>query len=161
MKETLSSAQGISLKNVVLTAQRNQKTISSRLGELLFTHYGISGPLVLSLSAEINRLPLSEITLTLDLKPALDYEQIDARLLREFEMRKNEQIKNVMRNLLPYGLVSIVLRSCGISPETRVHNGNLFKNVSSAHQKTSWFRGSSRNFGWCGIKTYPSQNDGK
>ena len=122
LKETLSSAQGISLKNVVLTAQRNQKTISSRLGELLFTHYGISGPLVLSLSAEINRLPLSEITLTLDLKPALDYEQIDARLLREFEMRKNEQIKNVMRNLLPYGLVSIVLRSCGISPETRVHN---------------------------------------
>lgn len=122
LKETLSSAQGISLKNVVLTAQRNQKTISSRLGELLFTHYGISGPLVLSLSAEINRLPLSEITLTLDLKPALDYEQIDARLLREFETHKNEQIKNVMRNLLPFGLVSIVLRSCGIAPETRVHN---------------------------------------
>ncbi|MDE6059352.1 MAG: NAD(P)/FAD-dependent oxidoreductase [Clostridia bacterium] len=121
LKENFSSAQGIALKNVVLTAQRNDKTISSRMGELLFTHFGISGPLVLSLSAEINRLPLQEVILMLDFKPALDEKQLDARLLRDFAERKNEQIKNVMRGLLPAGIIPYVLRLCRIKPETRVN----------------------------------------
>lgn len=122
LKENLSAAQGISLKNAVLTAVRNGKVISSRMGELLFTHFGISGPLVLSLSAEINRLPLKEFSLWLDFKPALDEKQLDARLLRDFDERKNEQIKNVMRGLLPSGIIPCVLLASAISPETRVNS---------------------------------------
>ena len=107
--------QGISLKNVVLTARRGGKVISSEMGELLFTHYGISGPLVLTLSAKINRLPIKEISLHLDLKPALDEKKLDARLLRDFEERKNEDLKNVMRGLLPAGLVQPILQVANVS----------------------------------------------
>ena len=114
-------AQGVSLKNVVLTARRGGKTISSRLGELLFTHYGISGPLVLSLSAEINRIPLNEISLEIDFKPALDAQKLDARLVRDFSERKNEQMKNVMRGLLPSGLVRPVLTKAAIKPEKQAN----------------------------------------
>ena len=113
--ESIPEAQGVTLKNVVLTASRGGKQLSSRMGELLFTHYGLSGPLVLSLSAEINRLPLSEISLSLDFKPALDEERLDERLVRDFTERKNEQMKNVMRGLLPQALVGSVLDFAGIS----------------------------------------------
>lgn len=120
--ENLTVAQGITLKNVILTAKRGGKVISSRMGELLITHYGISGPLVLSLSAEINRLPLQEISLTLDFKPALDDKTLDARLLRDFGERKNETLKNIIRGLLPGGLGACVLGLAGISPEVRANS---------------------------------------
>ena len=84
------------------------KHIFSQMGELLFTHYGISGPLVLSLSALINRLDLSDVRLALDFKPALDEKAMEDRLLRDFSARKNEQMKNVMRGLLPAGLTQVV-----------------------------------------------------
>ena len=106
--------QGISLKNVVLSARRGGKVIFSEMGELLFTHFGISGPLVLTLSAKINRLPIKEISLHLDLKPALDEKKLDARILRDFEERKNEDLKNVMRGLLPAGLVLPVLQAANV-----------------------------------------------
>ena len=110
-----SVQQGISLKNVVLSAKRNGKIISSEMGELLFTHYGISGPLVLTLSAKINRLPVKEISLHLDLKPALDEAKLDARLLRDFAERKNEDLKYVMRGLLAAGLIQPVLQAADVS----------------------------------------------
>lgn len=113
--------QGISLKNVVLTAEKSGKIISSRMGELLFTHFGISGPLAISLSAEINRLDLKEVKLILDLKPALDSNQLDARLLRDFTERKNEQLKNVMRGLLPLKLIGAVLDAANVSPEKQAN----------------------------------------
>ena len=115
LAEDVSAAQGISLKNAVLTARRGEKMLFSQMGELLFTHYGISGPLVLTLSALINRLPLSEIGLSLDFKPALDEKQLDERLLRDFSERKNEQMKNVMRGLLPAGLCAAVLRAANVA----------------------------------------------
>ena len=115
LAEDVASAQGISLKNAVLTARRSGKVIFSQLGELLFTHYGISGPLVLSLSARINRIPLNEISLAIDFKPALDEKMLEERLLRDFADRKNEQMKNVMRGLLPAGLTEIVLRAASVS----------------------------------------------
>ncbi len=121
LKGDFASLQGISLKNVVLSAKRNQKVVFSQMGELLFTHYGVSGPLVLSLSARINRLPFDEISLALDLKPALDQKKLDARLLREFEERKNSDMKNMMRALLPAGLVEAVLFVAGI-PQTKKVN---------------------------------------
>lgn len=117
-----TSVQGISLKNVVLTAIYKEKTISSRMGELLFTHYGISGPLVLSLSAEVNRLPLNEVSLYLDFKPALDEKKLESRLLRDFAERKNETIKNVARGLLPNNLVQHLLKKAGISFDKKVNS---------------------------------------
>ncbi len=116
LMQPLSSAQGTSLKNVCLTARYGNKTIFSRQGELLFTHYGISGPLVLSLSANINRLPAEKCELILDFKPALDHEKLQTRLLRDFSERKNEQIKSVMRGLLPAGLVYPVLKQAAVDP---------------------------------------------
>ncbi len=123
-KGNWSDVQGISLKNVVLTAKHHEKTIFSQLGELLFTHFGISGPLVLSLSAEINRLPVKDIALSLDLKPALDLEKLDARLIRDLSERKNEQMKNIMRGLLPAKLVFPVLERACVSAEKQ---GNALK----------------------------------
>ncbi len=119
--EEVSAAQGVSLRNVRLTAQYGSKRISSRQGELLFTHYGISGPLALSLSAEINRLPLKEVKAELDFKPALDGQTLDGRLLRDFAARSNEQMKSVARGLLPASLVQLVLKRAGISPQTRAN----------------------------------------
>ncbi len=121
LKGDWKDVQGISLKNAVLTAERNRKTISSRLGELLFTHFGISGPLALSLSAEINRIDLKEVDLFLDFKPALDEAKLDARLVRDFSERKNEQLKNVMRGLLPAKLVFPVLFAAQVLPEKQAN----------------------------------------
>lgn len=114
LKGDYSAVQGLTLKNAVLTAKHNGKTVSSRLGEMLFTHYGIGGPLVLSLSAEINRLPMREISLSVDFKPALDEGKLENRLLRDFAERKNEQMKNVMRGLLPADLGILILGQAGI-----------------------------------------------
>ena len=121
LKGDWKDVQGISLKNAVLTAEHNGKTISSRLGELLFTHFGISGPLALSLSAEINRIDLKEVDLFLDFKPALDEAKLDARLVRDFSERKNEQLKNVMRGLLPAKLVFPVLSAAQVLPEKQAN----------------------------------------
>ena len=110
-----SALQGVSLKNVCLFVKRGGKVIFSEQGEMLFTHYGISGPLVLSLSARINRLPFSELTCFLVFKPALDREKLDARLVRDLSERKNEQMKNVMRGLLPAALCGPVLSAAGIA----------------------------------------------
>lgn len=115
-KGDFSALQGVSLKNVCLFAKRGGKVIFSEQGEMLFTHYGISGPLVLSLSARINRLPFAELSCYIDFKPALDRETLDARLVRDLSERKNEQMKNVMRGLLPSALCLPVLKEAGIDP---------------------------------------------
>ena len=120
--DVLSSAQGVTLKNVVLTAKRFDKVIFSALGEVLITHYGISGPLVLSLSAEINRIPLKELTLAIDFKPALSEKELDSRLIRDFTERKNEQMKNVMRGLLPASLIPYVLKSAQTQGEVKANS---------------------------------------
>lgn len=120
-KGNFSSVQGVSVKNAVLTAKRGEKVIFSELGEIVFTHYGVSGPLVLSLSARINRLPMQEVTLFLDFKPALAEKQLDDRLLRDFSERKNEKMKNVIRGLLPASLGLYVLHAAAISPEKQAN----------------------------------------
>ena len=116
--------QGISLKNVRLTVYRGQKEIYSDFGEMLFTHFGISGPIVLSASSYINRCNLSDITLKLDLKPALTFEQLDARVLRDFDKYKNKQLKNSLDDLLLKGLIPIVISASGNKGEIK---NNEFK----------------------------------
>ncbi len=117
----LSEAQGVSLKNICLSAKRGVRLLFSEQGELLFTHFGLSGPLALTLSALINRLPMKEITLFLDFKPALDEKTLDARLVKDLSERANEQMKSVMRGLLPLGAVGLVLRQAGIPAEKRAN----------------------------------------
>lgn len=114
--------QGLSLKNVVLTAKQGKKVLFEELGEMLFTHFGISGPLVLSLSSLINRLPLKEVELFLDFKPALTEQILDKRLLRDFEKYKNKRLENALVELLPSKLIAVVLSACGVSGEKLVHS---------------------------------------
>ncbi|MBE5742920.1 MAG: NAD(P)/FAD-dependent oxidoreductase [Clostridiales bacterium] len=116
--------QGISLKNVKLSVCRGQKEIYSDFGEMLFTHFGISGPIVLSASSYINREDLSNITLKLDLKPALTHEQLDLRVLRDFDKYKNKQIKNSLDDLLLRGLIPIVISMAKVNGERK---NNEFK----------------------------------
>lgn len=113
------SLQGLSLKNVAIKASREGKTLYSDFGEMLFTHYGISGPIVLSCSCVINAYNLKEVALSLDLKPALDEKTLDNRLIREFDAAKNKEIKSVMRSLLPSSLVPFVLNRAGIKAEKK------------------------------------------
>ena len=106
--------QGLSLKNVTLYVRYNDKKIYEDFGEMLFTHFGISGPIVLSCSSKINRLDLSQIELIIDLKPALDTETLDSRLLREFKDNNSKSIFTAMRSLLPKSLINVVLDKANI-----------------------------------------------
>lgn len=97
--------QGLSLKNVRLTAKTCGKTVFSEMGEMLFTHFGVSGPIVLSCSAYINRLNLKDVELSIDLKPALSNDVLDQRLIREFSQNNNKTISTVLGFLLPKSMV--------------------------------------------------------
>ncbi len=119
--EGVSSAQGITVKNCTMTAKRKGKAIFSERGELLFTHYGVSGPLVLTLSALLTGQSLADVTCTLDFKPALDERKLDERLLRDLSERANEQMKNVIRGLLPSELGLLVLRRAEIRADKQAN----------------------------------------
>ncbi len=122
-KEVCSSMQGLTLKNVTLSAYNQKgKCIFSELGEMLFTHFGVSGPLVLSASAHMRDMEKNKYTLKIDLKPALDAEKLNARILRDFDERKNQDIINALRGLLPAKMVLPVLNKAGISGDTKVHS---------------------------------------
>ena len=86
-----------------------------------YPHYGVSGPIILSCSSIINRTDVARLTLCIDLKPALDEKTLDDRLLRDFAERKNEQLKNVMRGLLPAGVTALVLRAARISGDRQAN----------------------------------------
>ena len=113
--------QGLALKNVALTIKNGEKVVFNEFGELLFTHFGISGPIVLSASSVINRLPLEKLQVTLDLKPALDTQTIDKRLLRDFDKYKNKKIMNALIEVLPQKMIECVLKASHISPEKAVN----------------------------------------
>ena len=100
---------GLSLKNVRLSALCRGKEVITEFGELLFTHTGISGPIVLTISSKINRLNMKEVKLLIDLKPALSEETLDARLLRDFSDGINKTVKTVLTGLMPRSLISLVL----------------------------------------------------
>ena len=114
--------QGLSLKNVRLTAFAQGKIVGGFFGEMLFTHFGISGPIALSLSSGINDMDLRELRLELDLKPALDDDSLDRRILRDFEGEKNKSLGNVLRLLLPQRLIASVLARSGIRFQAPVHS---------------------------------------
>ena len=105
--------QGLSLRNVTLTLKRGKKTLYTELGEMLFTHFGISGPLTLTMSCHLPE-ELSQAQVTLNLKPGLSREQLDARLQREFAAQSRKQLRNVMPSLLPGKMADIFPRLCGV-----------------------------------------------
>ncbi len=115
--------EGLSLKNVRLRAVQGKKELYNEFGELLFTADGVSGPLVLSASAVVtDKLEKGEITLSLDLKPALSKEELDARILRDFEEAKNKQFRNALDKLLPQRLIRVIIELCGIPEEKQVNS---------------------------------------
>lgn len=120
VKQNVSALQGISLKNVNLCAiDENGKEIASEFGEMLFTNRGLSGPIALTISSYINRK--QNVRLSLDLKPALDENTLDKRILRDFDERKNQDIKNVTRALLPERLNAYVLKCANIAESKKVN----------------------------------------
>ena len=114
--------QGLSLKNVNAAVYKGSKRIYDGFGELLFTHFGVSGPLILSASSYIAGLVKNgNLRLVIDLKPALDKNVLDARILRDFEKYKNKSLKNALGDLLLQSLIPVIIDRMNISPETRVN----------------------------------------
>lgn len=113
--------QGLSLKNVALTLWENEKPVFCEQGEMLFTHFGVSGPLVLSASAHIRDVQKNHCHITIDLKPALSTQQLDARLLRDFSALANRQVAHVLDGLLPASMRLVVLEMWGVPPEKKVN----------------------------------------
>ena len=113
--------KGLSLRNVELTIKRGKKTVYQDFGEMMFTHFGITGPLILSASAKIGKFLQKgeELSAYLDLKPALSHEQLDDRILREFSSAQNKQFKNVIGVLFPSSLTPVII-GLGPIPEDKV-----------------------------------------
>ncbi len=112
--------QGFSLKNVCLTVFENEKNIFSQQGEMLFTHFGISGPLVLSASSHMRNIGKADYRAEIDLKPALDEKKLDARLLRDFEKYSNREFKNALNDLAGSAMIPVLVRLSGIPENTKV-----------------------------------------
>lgn len=113
--------QGLSLKNVTIRAVYKNKLLYEDFGEMIFTHYGISGPIVLSMSNYIGKYPAKDIKISIDLKPALDIETLDTRILRDFDKYSNKQFKNGLNDLFPKKLIPIIINLSGIVPYKEIH----------------------------------------
>ncbi len=136
-KEDFSPLMGLTLKNVTLTVTHKDRTVFTELGEMLFTHFGISGPLVLSASANMLEHPVEEYRITIDLKPALSTEELDQRLLSDFSKYAAKDFINSLGDLLPIKLIEPIAEQTGIpfhkktgtlSKEERHALGNVLKN---------------------------------
>ena len=115
--------QGLSLKNVTLTIRSGKKKLYSGFGEMMFTHFGITGPLVLSASADIqDQIRKGELSAEIDLKPALEEDKLNARILREFGENSNKAVRNVVSAVYPGKMVPVILERAGIHPDTPVHD---------------------------------------
>lgn len=114
--------QGFSLKNVTLSAYEDDKLIYKELGEMLFTHFGVSGPLVLSASSHMRRFGEAKYQLRIDLKPGLDEKKLDARLLRDFEKYANRDFANSLGDLAGKAMIPVLVRLSGIPAETKVNS---------------------------------------
>lgn len=114
---------GLSLRNVNLRMYNGKKELYHGFGEMLFTHFGVSGPLVLSASSFYGKAKKDkgEVMLYIDLKPALDLEQLDKRLLRDFEEHKNKQFKNALNGLFPNKLIPVMIELSGIDPDKKIN----------------------------------------
>lgn len=153
-KRLCQEMQGLSLRNVKVKITENNKVIYEDFGEMLFTHYGISGPIILSASAVLIRhknidelLKENKVKIHIDLKPALDEEKLDNRILRDFEELKNKQFKNSLGLLLPKKMVEPMISIIGIDPEKRINEitkeerKTIVKNLKNLELTINGFRG--------------------
>jgi len=119
--------QGLALKNVRVTFSQKNKTLYTGMGEMLFTHFGVSGPLVITASSYLSKLIHSDkaynndICMTIDLKPALSIPELEDRILRDFNLRNNQQFKNSLNKLLPSKIIPEIVEMSGIKPEKMVN----------------------------------------
>ena len=120
--EYCAELQGFSLKNVALSAYEDDRLIYKEQGEMLFTHFGVSGPLVLSASAHMRRMGEAKYRLSIDLKPALDEKKLDERILRDFDKYANREFKNALDDLAGRSMIPVLLRLSGIPEDTKVHS---------------------------------------
>lgn len=145
-KETCKNLQGLSLKNISikLTDKEKKKKIYEDFGEMLFTHFGVTGPVIISASSHLIRykkveelLESRKIELSIDLKPALSEEKLDLRIRRDFEKYKNREFKNSLDDLLPQKMIRVIVEMSKINPEKKVNEitrderiylGELIKN---------------------------------
>ena len=114
--------QGLSIRNVKVTLSDKGKVLYEELGEMLFTHFGVSGPLVLSASTLASGKDVSQMELSIDLKPALSKEQLDERILRDFSENRNSYFKNSLSRLLPAKMIPIIVELSGIDEKKQVNN---------------------------------------
>lgn len=112
---------GISLKNVAVSIYADGKKIYSDFGEMLFTHFGVSGPIIIKASAYIHKYLNKELTLYIDLKPALDEKQLDERILKDFKLFQNKQLKNSLDKLLLRALIPVVIEKSGLDGEKKIN----------------------------------------
>lgn len=113
---------GLSLRNVTLKLYDGEKLIFSELGEMLFTHFGVSGPLVLSAGSHIRKMQPNRFSFKIDLKPALSAEQLDSRIQRDFAENLNRDFSNGIRKLLPAKLIPVIVKLSGIEPERKINS---------------------------------------
>lgn len=121
-EEWVKDLQGLSLKNSAVTIYDEKKKLYSDFGEMLFTHFGVSGPMILSASGNIKAAEFAKpLKLVIDLKPAMTEEQLDKRILRDFDENKNKQFRNSVSKLLPSKLIPIIIDLSGIDPDKKVN----------------------------------------
>ena len=131
-----SLLMGLSLKNVLVSAQLGKRKIYDELGEMLFTHFGVSGPLIIELSSHLPE-DMSAVQVTLDMKPGLTPEQVDLRLQREFAENVRKQLSSVLVTLMPARMGPVFAQLCGLSPEqpinqiTREQRAAIAKNLKA------------------------------
>ncbi|TAH72161.1 MAG: NAD(P)/FAD-dependent oxidoreductase [Anaerolineaceae bacterium] len=131
----IKDLMGLSLKNISITIRSGQKEIYKDFGELLFTHFGVSGPIILSASRYI--IPYinhkDALTISIDLKPALTFQQLDTRILRDFDEFKNKQFKNSLSHLLPNKLIDVIIPLSSINSEKQVNSITKEERLNLVH----------------------------
>ena len=133
-EQFVKELQGLSLRNVEARIYNGKKELYSDFGEMLFTHYGVSGPLMLSASSYIaKKLKGNEMKLVIDLKPALTTEQLDQRVLRDFDENINKQFKNAVSKLFPSKLLPVMVDLSGIDPEKKVNEISKEERLGFVH----------------------------
>lgn len=121
-ESVVKDLQGLALKNVEVKVLKGKKVLYQDFGEMLFTHFGVSGPVLLSASSYVAKmLKKGPLELSIDLKPALTREQLDGRILRDFEGSLNKQYKNSLGGLFPSKLIPVMVERSGIDPDKKVN----------------------------------------
>ena len=112
---------GVALKNVSATIYADEKKVYTEFGEMLFTHFGVSGPIMIKASAYIHKYLGKNLSLSIDLKPALEEKQLDERILKDFKLFQNKQLKNSLDKLLLRALIPVVIEKSGLDGEKKIN----------------------------------------